>query len=171
VGRALAFTGASNEAVTIANEAPFDLTAFTITAFIRIAPSNNTRVIISKAMTTGFGNFTLQVNGDSAAAAAGHLSWSHDTAMGNFSANGSPAAIPLNGYVHVAVTFDASNLRFYVDGAMTVVYTAPPAPALNNAPVTIGHGVYSGFVGSIDSLRVYNRALSAVEVAAIAADR
>src|SRR4029077_1611991 len=120
----LAFTGANGEAVSIANETPFDLGTFTITAFVRLGASNNTRVIISKAMTTGFGNFTLQVNADNAGAAADHLSWAHDTPSGNFSANASPAGIPLNTYVHVAVTFDASYIRFYVDGAMTVLYAA-----------------------------------------------
>ena len=157
--------------MTVANESPFDLTTFTITAFVRSAPSNATRVIISKAMTTGFGNFTLQVNADNLGAAAGHLSWAHDEAGGNFSANASPAAIPANTYVHVAVTFDSTQIRFYVDGAMTVLYANPPAPLLNNAPVTIGRGVYNGFVGAIDSVRVYNRVLTAAEIAAISADR
>jgi hypothetical protein len=91
--------------------------------------------------------------------------------MGNFSANASPSGLPLNTYVHVAVTFDASYIRFYVDGAMTVLYAAPGAPALNNAPVTIGRGVYNGFVGAIDSVRIYNRVLTAAEVAALSANR
>jgi concanavalin A-like lectin/glucanase superfamily protein len=169
-GRALSFTGVAGEAVTIANEVPFDLTAFSITAFVRIAASTNTRVIVSKAATMGFGNYTLQVNGDGGAADR-HLSWSHDAAAGNFSANASPTPVPLNAYVHVAVTFDATSIRFYVDGALTVTYAAPPAPALNNAPVTIGRGVYNGFVGAIDSVRIYNRALSAAEISAISLDR
>ena len=69
------------------------------------------------------------------------------------------------------VTFDATSMRFYVNGTLTVAYASPPAPVLNNAPVTIARGSYNGFVGTIDSLRIYNRVLSPAEIAAIAADR
>jgi len=170
-GGALAFTSAAmNEAVNITNETPFDLTAFTITAFVRLAPSTATRVIVSKAPPTGFGNFTLQINADNSAAPT-RLSWAHDTPMGNFSAGGSTAALPLNTYVHVAVTMDATALRFYVDGVLNMAHANPPAPGFNDAHVLIGRGTYNGFVGAIDSVRIYNRALTAAEIAAISADR
>ena len=167
---ALSFTAANNEAVTVTNETPFDLPAFTITAFVRLAPSTATRVIVSKAPPTGFGNFTLQINADNSAAPT-RLSWAHDTPMGNFSAGGSTAALPLNTYVHVAVTMDATALRFYVDGVLNMAHANPPAPGFNDAHVLIGRGTYNGFVGAIDSVRIYNRALTAAEIAAISADR
>ena len=37
--------------------------------------------------------------------------------------------------------------------------------------ILIGHGTYNGFVGAIDSVRIYNRVLSVAEIAAISADR
>jgi hypothetical protein len=168
IGGALSFV--PGDVVTIANEAAFDLTTFSITAFVRLTPSNTTRVIVSKAGPTGFGNFTLQVNADNLGAASGKLSWSHDTAGGNFSAAGSVNALPQNTWVHVAVTFGTA-ITFFVDGVVTSSFPNPTPPALNNAPVTIGRGAYNGFSGAIDSLRIYNRALSAAEVAEISADR
>ena len=89
----------------------------------------------------------------------------------HYSAAASVNALPQNTYVHVAVTMDSTFIRFYVDGAMVVSFANPPAPALNSAPVTIGRGAYNGFVGSIDSVRIYNRVLSAAEIAAVSADR
>jgi len=73
---------------------------------------------------------------------------------------------------HVAATFDMpTGLHIYVDGAMTASATNVPPPALNGQPVTIGRGSFGNFAGSIDSLRIYNRALSAGEIMALSADR
>jgi len=63
-----------------------------------------------------------------------------------------------------------TGLHIYVDGAMTASATNVPPPALNGQPVTIGRGSFGNFAGSIDSLRIYDRALSAGEIMAISAD-
>jgi hypothetical protein len=68
---------------------------------------------------------------------------------------------------HVAVTKSGASVVFYVDGA------AYPAPAFNpgfvfNSSATIGGiGNNYSFYGLVDELSVYNRGLSAAEVAAI----
>jgi hypothetical protein len=173
--RALMFSGAfggaaGTEAVTIANETPFDLTTFSITAFVRIAPSNTQRVIVAKGSTTGYGNYTFRVNPDTGNF-AGYLSLVYDTASGNFSATGSSAALTQGSYIHVAVTVDATAARFYVNGAATTSAANPTPPALNNSQVTIGRCTYGAFAGAIDSVRIYNRVLTPAEIAAISAGR
>jgi hypothetical protein len=62
-------------------------------------------------------------------------------------------------------TNDGTTLKLYVDG--TLQGTAASAPIeQSNSPITIGKSVYSsGFIGAIDDVRVYSRALSAGEVA------
>jgi hypothetical protein len=82
--------------------------------------------------------------------------------------------LPQNTWVHLAVAVDATNARRYVNGVETMSHNISANPILPNAgPVTIGRGsdFIGVFVGAIDSVRIYNRALSAAEIAAIAADK
>ncbi len=79
-----------------------------------------------------------------------------------------------NAWVHVAVTDDASgNIRFYRNG---VPAGTPAAAAIgsNNKNLIIGArgaggGAVGFFSGAIDEVAIYNRALSASEIAALAA--
>jgi hypothetical protein len=69
------------------------------------------------------------------------------------------------------MVYDGSEMELYVDGASTgtVLYTygALPVPS---TPMKLGAGESSPFIGSIGELTVYDRAISADEVAALAAN-
>jgi hypothetical protein len=87
-----------------------------------------------------------------------------DTAAGS-----APA---MNGtWTHVAMTWDATNIRAYVNGALagTVMGTVP---AFDTQGIWIGAdndgapGVH--FQGALDDLYIYNRTLSAAEIAVLA---
>jgi hypothetical protein len=79
--------------------------------------------------------------------------------------------VPINGWHHVAVTWDGETLRAFLDGAADG--SAESAAALN-MPVNEGRigGVVFGdgqdFIGQIDELTIYGRALESTEVRAIA---
>jgi hypothetical protein len=72
-------------------------------------------------------------------------------------------------WYHVAMTYDGSRLRSFLNGQLEGSIAAP-GPILTSAePFRIG-GEGSGpwyFTGSVDELSLYNRALSESEVAAI----
>ncbi|MEW5760982.1 MAG: LamG-like jellyroll fold domain-containing protein, partial [Candidatus Thermoplasmatota archaeon] len=76
--------------------------------------------------------------------------------------------ISLNTWYHIAETFDGSNVRFYINGVeqadSPIAYSG--AIASNAANLLIGkHYGQNWFVnGSIDNVRIYNRALSADEI-------
>jgi hypothetical protein len=85
-----------------------------------------------------------------------------------------PFAIPLNKWSHLAITFDGLVKRLYINGAQAVsrdelgalVYDAAPVP------MTIGsdwanNSSNSRFVGRIDEVALYNRALTADEILSI----
>ena len=79
------------------------------------------------------------------------------------------AAITDTSWHHVAVTKSGSAVVFYVDG---LAYPAPAFGAVFEFPTTaaIGARPYdqgNGFLGAIDELAIYNRALTAIEVQAI----
>lgn len=174
-GSALEFNGSGQ--VTIANPAHFDLTTFSIVGFISVAAGNSNRLIVTKAPSSSFGNFTYFVNADNAGAAGGKLGYVHDVAAGNWSANASSSAIANDTFVCVAVTMSAAQAKFYVDGTVDVSLATPPAPLTTTAPVVIGNGGLSGtggngpFNGVIDDMWIYNRALSDAEVSQICALR
>jgi hypothetical protein len=83
---------------------------------------------------------------------------------------------PIGSWQHVAFTLDATTERLYRNGAL--VASAPysgSVPAPTFAPLAIGAKVYNGgasvdsfWQGKIDELAVWNRALSAAEIAGLA---
>jgi len=103
--------------------------------------------------------------------ADGSISYA-DSALWSYAAVGSYGQTPINAWSHVAVTFDGSAIRFYVNGQL--IGTVPRIGTLtaNTNPLYLGS--YAGYVGSyrfagrLDDARVYSRALSAQEVAALA---
>lgn len=82
-------------------------------------------------------------------------------------------ALALGAWKHVAATVDAGGTQtLYVDGAAIAARTSPIA--LDASDILIGadldNGVIDGFfVGQLDDVRIYDRALAADEIAALAA--
>ena len=75
------------------------------------------------------------------------------------------------GWRHVAAIRRAGMLELFVDGTPVAEEDVPGAGGLdvsNEAPLTIGFGAHDYFQGAMKDVRVYDRALSAEEVAALA---
>jgi len=74
---------------------------------------------------------------------------------------------------HVAGVYDGTNMFLYVDGTLDVSKPSTGLIAQNNMPVAIGANVNPPpgtsyfFNGSVDEVALYNRGLSATEIAAI----
>ena len=80
-------------------------------------------------------------------------------------------ALPLNQWSHLAVTVGDGKFRVYLNGK--VIHEAAAGrgtPKANSLPVRLGadHSGGSRFVGKMDDVRIYSRALTADEVAALA---
>ena len=84
-----------------------------------------------------------------------------------FNANcGSTAILALNTWYHIVVTFDGTNVRFYINGALDNTFATSWALPNNSSPtnITIGansDGVtrYTPFTGTIDEFSLWNTAL------------
>jgi len=74
---------------------------------------------------------------------------------------------PFGTWSHLAFTFDGTNVRGYLNGVQQMITTAVGSIAARNTPVRLAVDGASnqGFKGRLDDVRIYNRALSAAEIA------
>jgi hypothetical protein len=75
-----------------------------------------------------------------------------------------------SGWNYVAVTYNGSTISTYINGVLAATGNEPGATLCSGAPLVIGswwEGAPAYFQGSIDEVRVYNRALSQSEITQI----
>ncbi len=83
----------------------------------------------------------------------------------------SAGVVPVNQWVHVAVTYDNRTVKFYQNGVLQGTYTASTNSTGDNGPLNIGRQQPSYcscniFDGSMDELRLWNVAKSQADIAA-----
>jgi hypothetical protein len=75
------------------------------------------------------------------------------------------------GWRHLAAVREGGRLSLYVDGtrvASSSSSNATPLDLTNREPLRIGFGAHNHFRGSLSDLRLYDRAVSIGEIAALA---
>ena len=72
--------------------------------------------------------------------------------------------VKLNEWHHIAVTRKGDNAKIYMDGVVTGTATLPEDLASSANNLFIGYDHDGGFTGSIDEVRIYNRALDNREI-------
>lgn len=71
-------------------------------------------------------------------------------------------------WTHVTATFDGTNVRYYINGALTGNVAYNPGYATSVKYIGTTNGSYAAyFRGNMDDVRVYNRPLTAAEVTAL----
>jgi hypothetical protein len=166
VAGALVFDGV-NDWVTVndANDLDFT-TGMTVEAWVypTASGSGSWRNVIIKERAGGE-VFNLYANADTNAPTVYVVRAGQPTAP--LDARGTVAA-PLNTWTHLAVSYDGTTLRLFVNGVQ-VGSRAAAGPLLTSTGVMRigGNGVWGEFFqGRIDEVRLYNRALSATEIQA-----
>ena len=79
------------------------------------------------------------------------------------------AALATNTWTHLAMTYDGTTMRLYVNGTQVATRAQTGSIATSTSALRIGGNSVWGewFSGQIDEVRVYNRALTAAEVATV----
>ena len=139
----------------------------TIDAWIRPTTSQQTGGIVTKFGTgpaTGYGLF---FRGDQNGVVDGFIG--KDNSFVRVRSNES---IPLNQYTHIAMTYDGTRMKVFIDGGPAGSTATTGVIDQNNVRLTIGARDNDGtmqefFQGQIDELAIYNRALLNGEIAAI----
>jgi hypothetical protein len=156
-GSALSFNGTSNW-VTVNDSNAMDLTGeMTLEAWVypTVLPSDWRTVIHKEA-----DRYYLMAGSNSGTPAAGGT-----FATGNAKVY-APSALAVNTWTHLAVTYDSTWVRLYING---IEVASQPQTALlttSTGPLRMGgtqaYGEY--FQGRIDEVRIYNRALIQAEI-------
>ena len=159
-GKALSFNGTSSR-VTVPNSASLQLTTgMTLEAWVNPTTVTNAwRDIIEK----GNDNYYLMGTTDHSIrpGGGGIVGGSYGEAFGT-------AALAVNTWTHLAFTYDGSNLRLYVNGALVATQAKTGAITSSTSALTIGSDPFYGqyFSGMIDDLRIYNIALTQTQIQA-----
>ena len=75
--------------------------------------------------------------------------------------------LTVNGWMHLAMTFNGTDIKMYQDGVLTKTYNFPgDIRSDSGTPITIGGqwGSTEWFNGSIDEVRIYNTALTVEQI-------
>ncbi len=82
----------------------------------------------------------------------------------------SNAPLPLNTWSHIAMTYDGTNLRAFVNGANTRTVAATGAIPTTNGILQLGKRVMNTetWIGQMDEMSVSNRSLTTAEIESIA---
>ena len=147
--------------MTVADAAALDLTdGMTLAAWVYPTTLGGWRTVVFKEDTAGFA-YALDADADGASP-AGYLT----TDVAGFEAL-DDAPLSANTWTHIAVTYDGANLVLYVNGAVAGVTPASGTIVTTSGALRMGGNSPWGeyFAGRIDSVRIYDRALSPNEVA------
>lgn len=157
-GKALVFNG-SNAMVTVPDHPQLALTTgATVMAWVYPTALSSYRTIVLKEVSGGAGYF-LYSNGTQATGGGGFNGGTYREVAGG-------AAIPLNTWTHLAMTYDGSNLRMYRNGTLVATVASTGPFDATAGPLRLGgNSIWSEWwQGRIDEVRIYNRALSATEI-------
>ena len=158
-GGALSFNGANSLVRVQASPSLNVGAALTVSAWIRpLAAQNWWKAIVQREVDAYF----LHASSDAGPlrpAAGGTIGGSVPYITG-------PAANPVDAWTHLALTYDGSALRMYVNGTLASSRPTTGTVQSTSNPLSIGGNLPYGeyFQGLIDEVRVYNRALSQTDI-------
>ena len=73
----------------------------------------------------------------------------------------SATTVPLNAWIHIAVTYDGATLRLFLNGVEAAAGPASGSLVSSDEPIRFGEG----YAGTLDEIRIYRRTLSVAEIA------
>jgi hypothetical protein len=138
----------------------------TIEAWVNAsATSGSWRTVLMKEDLTGLA-YSLYAHDGAPLAGGTNRAAGYVRIAGGDQASRSTAALPLNTWTHLAVTYGGGTIRFYVNGVQVASRALSGGIAITGQPLRIGGNAPWGefFSGLIDEVRVYNRALTAAEI-------
>lgn len=139
----------------------------TVSAWVNATATGNSAFLVANCPSAADKGWILYLHSTTGLPA---LSLNVTGPVNNYATSSGPSIVNA-GWKHVTAVYDGVDIRIYVDGVLSSVPVAQTgnldfgaatlALRLGNAPASTAYP----FTGSIDEVRVYNRALSAADVA------
>jgi hypothetical protein len=155
----LSFDGV-NDMVTINDTAALDLTTgMTLQAWVLPSTVSSWRTVMLKERSGGLA-YALYTSGDGTRPSA-YVAPNDTNVIGT-------AALSTTAWSHVAVTYDGTTMRLFVNGNQVASRALSTPITTSTGALRIGGNSVWGeyFQGRIDEVRIYNRALTAAEIQA-----
>jgi len=151
--------------------------ALTVETWVNIPsiPTNysNNKIIKNTRFSSPWGGYWLQINpiNSPVGYTAGAASLVIADTTATYAAIGT-TALSLNTWHHIVGTFDGGKVSIYLDGVLEATAPVPTNFKIGYFPsgnsFTIGHWFGTTFLGQVRHARIYNKALSTVEVKGLA---
>ncbi len=171
MGSALQFDGLGNY-VNVPSTAALDAYPLTVAVWLKTSTASGVRGVVNKYLAGSYNGYNVFLNNGSLCAwyLRDTLNYVYDGSGCPFNVTGSND----NQWHHVVYVVDAAGGRLYVDGIQkgSLGWTGTPGAPTTTQPVHIGHyprafGGAEYFLGVLDDVRIYNRALSTQDVLAL----
>jgi glucose/arabinose dehydrogenase len=160
-GGALTFDGVTGM-VNVADATDLRLSShFTLEAWVRPSTVTGRRTVVFKDRSGGLAYALYAGSNNRVPQGYAYLGNAERAVSG-------PGPIALSTWDHIAVTYDGAILAYYLNGTRATTHNATGAiPALTGA-LHLGANPRWGerFIGQLDDVRIYNRALTGPEIAA-----
>jgi hypothetical protein len=165
LGGGMNFNG-TNQRVTVADNNSLDFTnQITLAAWIRPGKLD-TQYPINKAAYDSVDGYELSLSSSGKV----FVRFNQASADNTYRLN-SNTSYPTDGntWMHVVATYDGTTIKLYINGVLDASVDKTLTIATNTLPLTFGSDTQNAapFQGGMDDVRVYGRALSAAEVAAL----
>lgn len=169
----------SNDFITVPHDETLDISdAYTISSWVYFDSSQATSPItpslIGKNNGGGWGSgWTVGRTSGGGNVVGGkiRLSVQHDRNTNSPNANYSGWHYPVDTWNYVTVSWDGTNVKYYLNGALVDTGTVTIPPNTSSGDLTIGYARSNSYDtyhdGRIDDMRLYNRSLSEAEISAL----
>ncbi|MGB5725661.1 MAG: LamG-like jellyroll fold domain-containing protein [Thiogranum sp.] len=160
---ALSFDG-NNDYINVPHDDTLSLTTFSISAWIQPTALSGWQIVVSKSNSTSW-NYYLGTSGSEIA-----LGFNNSGSWTEFITSG--AGLSTGQWYHLAGTFDdaTGEGKVYLNGALIHTGTTTASPPATSDAVTIGKSAAGEYwSGRLDDIRLFDRRLSAAEIAELAA--
>jgi Concanavalin A-like lectin/glucanases superfamily len=172
-GKALSLDAAQRQYVAVPEGNPLDVNKFTLAALVRYTGVQTPDTLDRWEVMEKAGAYWLNIRTNGLIRAGGFFGACNQTASWKFL--DSTVAVPTNTWSHVAATYNGSKLVVYVNGVAAGSMNVTGTTCSNDEPLAVGaknapsKGILEAFWdGQLDDVRIYNKALTATQIANLA---
>lgn len=175
-GNALDFNGSKGNYVSVANSSSISLAGssnFTVSGWVYPRSNKHQNILFHGLGCSSWANWNLGIGGFE----AGNEWWPKKLGFSFMTVNGGGVnyvaatdTIVPNQWVHVAATYDGSQLKLYINGALNNTVSASGTPWNSPEKLYIGYDPGCGgrvpYDGKLDEVQIWNTARTATDIAA-----